>query len=345
MRSDFLNSAVVDRSQFSSLQHKIVRGTISHLLITNSTTWHYKDQITVKLRHAGGMTTIVDRISALTLALLTDLKQGFPTTGTPRAIGDQDVPGENDKNGGYVSIATGVFLSVNAILLPLGHITLTGREELEVIVECAPQTLIAPATSLPVGRIRLSSLSDRSRVDTIYSYDQSSDLESNQGSVREIYLVGKKGATFFNALPDSAQTVPLSKAITIKLNVDGDDSETDVETCGALTAITCMLTQAPSSLLLVMRDYESAPANVYLKVYGDDKDMAEVLYVRETPVPHLIGQSMYQGFSKELRRVEAYENSNPEEARALRQTGKIASSETMKDALDSFIPAISAPTR
>lgn len=345
MRADFLTSEIVDRSRACTLQYKIVRGVVAQLLITNDTTWHYKDRVTVKLRHAGGLMTIVDRVSALYLALLTDLKQGFPTTGTPDYIGDAGADGDNNDNYGFVVENAGIRVVVNTILLPLGQITLTGKDELEITVETAVQQLQGNATTLPTGRMRLSNVSGRSRVDTILCYDVSGDLESQQGNVREIYALGKQGVSFFNTKTNSLFSAPSGKDVQIKLSVDGSDSENDIETYGALTAITGQLTSAPNNLIRVFQDFESLPAYVYVKVYGDDKDMTELLYIREQAVPHMIGTSMTEAFDKEQKRIETLEHNEPERARALVQAGKIAPSETIAAVKEDFVSAVPVPAK
>jgi hypothetical protein len=238
----------------------------------------------------------------------------------------------------------GVRVIINAILLPLGHITLQGKEELEVTVETAIQTP-QNGVAVPVGKLRLSSVTGKTRVDTILTYDQSADLESQEGSVREIYLVGKKGVSFFNFLEGGNNSAPVGKDITIKLGVDGDDSENDVETYGALTAITCQLTSQPNNLILLMRDYEAVPASVYVKVFGDDKGDAELVYIREQPVPHMVAASITAAMDKEQKRVENLEATDPERARALVQTGAIAPSSAIAQAKDNFVAAVPTPTK
>jgi hypothetical protein len=81
MRIDSLKTGNVSRDTENSVQYQMVRGTLSSLLFINTTTWHYKDKITIKLRHEGGLMTIVDRVSAMWLMLLCDLKKGMVTTG------------------------------------------------------------------------------------------------------------------------------------------------------------------------------------------------------------------------------------------------------------------------
>ena len=347
MRIDNLTTGSVDRSRPTQVQYKMVRGELTALLITNSTTFHWKDQITVKLRHSGGLLTVVDRVSAFLLATLTDLKQGMPTTGTPNYVGTAD--GEDNDDGGYVQINQGVKFFQNAILLPLGHITLTGKEELEIIVESAQQTVFDPTINggvAPTGVVKISSVKNKSRVDTILCYDQSADLEATQSSVREIYLVGVNNVSFFkNAVAGAIYGVPQCADITVKLGVDGDDSENDLESYAAMTAITGQLSYQPSGLIRVFQDLESLPASVYIKVFGSDKAGAEILYIRETTVPHMVGQSILKGVDTEQKRIEVLEANEPDKARALQQAGVIAASADLAKAKDNFVPAVATPTK
>jgi hypothetical protein len=345
MRIDHLKSGNIDRSTTGNIQYQMVRGTFSSLLLINTTTWHYKDKITIKLRHEGGIMTIVDRVSAMWLMNLCDLKKGMVTTGSIDFVGTAD--GENNENGGYARANAGVRYYMNAFELPLGHISLSGSQQLEITVETATQAADAQG-NFPIGTISISSIERKTRLDNLLTYDVSSDLEANQGNVREIYLCGKNSDTFFEALAGSqgaAYGVPQAKDINIKLSVDGDDSENSIEAYSAITAIDGQLTGMPSNFIRIYQDNEPIPAYIYIKVYGEDSDMAQILYVRETVVPHMLGQSMVSGLDREARRVEVLVNNEPERAAALIQTGRISSPEALKAASDAISPTIALPLK
>lgn len=349
MRIDNLTSGPVDRSRPSILTYKMVRGELSGLLFTNSTTFHEKDSLTVKLRHSGGMMTIVDRVSLLLLAELTDLKNGLTTTGTADYEGDADKSGNDTSDGGYVSVNQGKHFYQNALYVTLGHITLTGREELEIIVESAQQSAVTAGVNggaFPQGVVKISAVKLKSRVETILTYDVSSDLEAQQSGIREIYLVGKNNVSLFNRVQNGTlYTLPVCQDITVKLGVDGDDSENDLESYSAMTAIFGQSTYASGSLIRVFQDLESLPASVYIKVFGADKGNAEILYIRETVVPHMVGQGLIAAVETEQKRVEQLESNDPEKARALVQAGVIAPSATLAAAKDNFVPAVATPTK
>ncbi|RYE91510.1 MAG: hypothetical protein EOO37_00075 [Cytophagaceae bacterium] len=341
MRTDLLKAANVDRSTTTTIQYQMVRGRINDLLFINTTTWHLKDKITIKLRHEGGLMTIVDRVPALVLALLCDMKQGMPTTGTPWG---NDFGVGNTVDNSFVRYNQGVAFYENAFLLPLGHITLTGAQQLEINIECAQ--LPADRTKFPTGQVKVSVVERKSRADVLLCYDVSNDLEAQQNAIREIYLVAKDNVSFFrDGTGTQGFALPIAKDITVKLGVDGDDSENDIDGYGALTAITGQLTTQPNTLLRIFQDLESLPASVYIKVYGDDAEAASILYVREEQIPHMVGASISAAINKEQRRIEVLEQNEPDKARALQQTGQIATSERLAAAKDDFMPAIPAPVK
>lgn len=145
MRIDSLKTGNFDRAVTGQIQYQMIRGRISELLFINTATWHYKDRISIKLRHEGGVMTLVDRVSALRLATLCDLKKGMPTTGTPDFLGTAD--GENNENNGLVRVNQGVQFYETAFTLALGHITLTGSQQLEITVETAAMEFQSVFTS------------------------------------------------------------------------------------------------------------------------------------------------------------------------------------------------------
>jgi hypothetical protein len=351
MRLDLLKTANVDRSTDSSTQYQMVRGRLTDLLLINTTTWHYKDKITIKLRHEGGLRTIVDRVSALVLAQLCDLKQGMTTTGSPNYIGTPD--GNNNENNGLIVVNQGIRFYLNAFTLPLGHITLNGSAQLEITIDSArmdQQTDAAgKAVAQPVGQIKISAIERKTVTDFLLCYDVSNDLEAQQSQIREIYLVGKNNVSFFKdgTTQQNATTygLPVAKDITIKLGVDGEDSENDIEAYGALTAITGQLTYQPNNIIRLFQDLESLPASVYVKVYGDNASDSAILYIREDQIPHMVAASIYTAVDKEQRRIEVLEQNEPEKARALIQSGKIASSAALAAAKDDFVPAIGVPSK
>jgi len=349
MRTDLLKTATVDRAFDSSIQYQMVRGRLNDLLFINTTTWHYKDRITVKLRSEAGLKVLVDRVSALQLAELCDLKQGMPTTGTPDYIGTAD--GNNNENNGLVYVNQGIKFYLNAFTLPLGHITLNGSAQLEITVDVAhmdKQVVNGTPVVQPSGKVKISAIERKTVTDFLLTYDVSNDLEAQQSMVREIYLLGKNNQSFFDNGSGGNGTInglPIAKDINVKLGVDGEDSENDIETYGALTAITGQLTYQPNNLIRIFQDLESLPASVYIKVSGEDSYLASILYIREDQVPHMVAASIYSAVDKEQRRIELLEQNEPEKARALIQTGKIAPSALLAEAKDNLVPAVSAPIK
>lgn len=348
MRTDLLKTAGVDRVADTSIQYQMVRGRLNDLLFINTTTWHYKDRITVKLRSEAGLKVLVDRVSALQLAELCDLKQGMPTTGTPDYIGTAD--GNNNENNGLVYVNQGVKFYLNAFTLPLGHITLNGSAQLEITVDVArmdKQNINGVDVVQPSGKVKISAIERKTTTDFLLTYDVSNDLEAQQHMIREIYLLGKNNRSFFDngSGGPTLNGLPVAKDINVKLGVDGEDSENDIETYGALTAITGQLTYQPNNLIRIFQDLESLPASVYIKVSGEDSYLASILYIREDQVPHMVAASIYSAVDKEQRRVEVLEQNEPEKARALIQSGKIAPSALLAEAKDNLVPAVPAPVK
>lgn len=347
MRIDLLKTQSIDRAVSGNVQYQAIRGRFSDLLLINETTWHYKDVITIVLRHEGGKTTIVDRVSALVLATLCDLKRGMTTTGSPDYPGDAN--GDNNDNNGYVRVNQGVRFYENAFLLPLGHITLTGSQVLEITIETASMPRQAnPAGGTfdqPKGLVKISTVQYKARVDTLITYDMSRDLEAQQAGIREVYLVGRNNVSMFINSTDTTYGVPLPMDIQVKIAVDGEDSENSLDSYSAMTAITGQLSAMPSNLIRVFQDLESLPASVYVKVYGEDAAAAELLYLRETSIPHLSGASISTALESETKRVEQLEQNDPARAKQLVQAGVIAPSDTLKKLADNFVPAVQAPTK
>lgn len=351
MRPDLLTTGTIDRNRQCTVQHKMIRGRITSLLLLNSATWHYHDIVTIKLRSSAGMLTVVDRVPALVLADRCDLMKGRPTIGTPAYAGDAPggiANGRFDGPSGINYTNAGQVFNVDAFELPLGHITLNGDEELEIVVETCPQyTVVGGNTPVAAGTkqglVQIVAVSDRMRTDYILTYEIVSSLEETHNQVREIMLVGKKHVSLLRDSSFAGQVA--GKDIRVKLKADGEDSETPIEVLSALTAINGDLTTAPNSLIRLFRDMESIPATCYVKVSGSDKDEVELLIIRETQVPHMVAASVVAAVTVEQQRVEKLEINEPEKAAALIQMGKIASSADLQKAKENLVPAVAAPVK
>ena len=322
MRPDFLTKKAMSRATDDSLNYQLKRGRLSSLLFINSMSWHFKDRITVKLRHPGGLITVVDRISALLLLQLCDLKQGKPTVGTINTNEDE-VPN------GLVTTNSGQTFVDNAFLLPLGHLTLENCE-LEIIVETAAQPAQAPATSPSTGIVKIVAIETATSADILYTYDINSDLENTAHQVREIYLVSSPNDVSFFTLDANNATV--GKDVVCRLDVDGSMYEVDVETLGAITSITGELSQAPNGLVKAFQESGTIGATVGIKIFGNDKAMAQLLYIKELIVPGMVAQSVHSAIALEQRKVERLELREPEQAAALVATGKISTSAVLAEA-------------
>lgn len=329
MKLDILKTEGVSRAAANTVQYQLKRGRLSGLLFISGLTWHYKDLITVKLRHEGGSLTVVDRISAFVLGQLCDMKQGRPTTGTPNET--QDINGEETAQ--LISINPGQLAVNNAFYLPLGHLTLAGTAELEITVESAAKGLIAPATAFQTGTIKIVAVQDAVRADTILTYDQLNDLETTQHNVREMYLVGRKGQSFFN--DGGASLIPVPMDVQVRLDANGETTSVDVECLGAMTAITGELSTSPNALIRAYSENGALPSSITYRVTGADCAFASLLFVREVQIAHMTSASIVAAMSIEQKKVEQLEANDPERAKALIQTGVIRPSDVIQNAKES----------
>jgi hypothetical protein len=333
MFPDFLTKKAMSRAVSDSLTYQMKRGRLSSLLFLNTMTWHWKDMITIKLRHAEGQTTIVDRVSALLLLQLCDLKQGKTTTGTINFI-------DNDTPSGIVNGDAGGKFNDNAFLLPLGHLTLENAE-LEVIVELAQQAAQAPATQPQTGVVTICSVETSTASDHIYTYDINNDLETTAHQVREIYLVKKDNSTFFQVDQDNQTTI--GQDVVCRLDFDGNMKEVSVDVLGALTNILGEMSYPANGLLKAFADMGTVGVTVGVKVFGSDCEQTSLLYIREIIIPTMVAQSIHSAINLEQRKVEKLEQRAPEQAAALRAAGKISSSETLAEA-KAALPPVQVPT-
>lgn len=322
MKPDLLTKKAMSRAVDDSLSYQLKRGRISALLFINSMSWHIKDKITVKLRTHEGLITLVDRVSAALLAELCDYKQGKPTDGTNN-FNDENTPN------GVELINPGQSFVFNSFILPLGHLTLDACE-MEIIVETAAQAAQAPATVPQSGVVKVVSIEASPGADYLLTYNVNSDLENTAHQVREMYLVDKNLTTFFTL--DGTTNAVVGKDIVIRLDVDGSTYEVDVEVLGAITSITGELSQAPNFMVQAFKETGTIGASVAVKVFGADKDSAQILYVQERTVPSMANNSVHSAIAAEQRKVERLEIREPEQAASLRALGKISSSAVLAEA-------------
>ena len=281
--------------------------------------WHLKDKITVKLRTPEGLITVIDRVSAYVLLTLNDLKQGKPTLGTNN-YNDDLVPN------GVELINPGQSFVANSFMVNLGHLTLDACE-LEIIVETAAQAPVAPATTPQTCVVKIIAIETAPAADFLMTYNINNDLENTAHQVREMYLVHRDSTTFFKL--EAGTNAVIGKDIICRLDVDGSTYEVDIETLGAITSITGELSQAPNLLVKAFQETGTIGATVAVKVFGADKDQAQILYVQERIVPSMANNSVHSAIAAEQRKVERLEVREPEQAASLRALGKISSSEVL----------------
>lgn len=349
MTIDLQKSQTVDRGIGGQVFHQIIRGRLTELLLVNATTWHFKDLLTVKLRHEGGTETLVDRVSLLRLAQLCDLKNGLPTTGSPNYPGEPD--GTNPDRNGLVTINQGISIFVTALTIPLGHITLAGGQVLEVTIDVAPLEAQPNPNGgfLPPqrGKVEILSVARKAKLDTLITYEVTRDLESEQPNVREVYLCGRNNISLFNNAPQASGVYGLPDPMDVQVKIKGDmgDTEAGLNAYSAVTFIYGQITNPSGNLIRLFQDFESLPASIYIKVYGEDAEKSEVLLVCEKSIPHMVTSSLTAQMDVEQKRIENLEQNDPARAKALNQAGVIGKSADIAEAKDNFVSTVPTPTK
>ena len=315
MRQDILTKAVINRTIGGSITHKMERGTAGDLLfIASGGTWNYKDIITVKLRHKGGVTVVVDRVPALLLAWLCDTKKGRPSIGTHNFAG-----GIGEEVASNTIINVGQTYLVNAFKVPVGHISLQdAASELEITVDMAKA--FGGNTS-----VKIANIEPANGPDFILQYDKSADLESTHNLVREMYLYEKTGGTLFKQdATAGAQNVVSGKDVNLMIYTDGGNGayETDLEVLGANTSIDGNLSHSVSNLVVAYQDLEDLPTpSLRIKVSGDDMNIVGLLFIKEMMIQTMTSRSTIEQVSKVLAKTEAIEKQDPSIAKAYRHAG------------------------
>lgn len=325
MRQDILTKATVSRITGGTVNHKMERGTAGDLLfIASAGSWNYKDIITIKLRHAGGVVVVVDRVPALLLAWLCDHKKGRPSIGTNNAAG---VIGEEVTSNTIIN--AGQTFLVNAFKVPVGHISLANAaSELEITVDFAKA--FGGNTS-----VKIANIEPANGPDFVLQYDKSFDLESTHMLVREMYLYGKNGAALFNYdATAGAQGVVSGKNINLMLYTDGGMGayETDVEVLGANTSIDGNLSHSVNNLVVAYQDLEDLPTpSLRVKVTGDDSALVGLLFIKEMMIQTMTSVSTIAQVQKVLEKTEAIEKMDPSVAKAYRHAGAARPSAELAD--------------
>jgi hypothetical protein len=324
MKLDLLTTQTIDRRNGGTLTYQLERGRVTGLLFATDSSFHATDTITIKLRHAGGVVLIADRVSAGMLAFLCDFKRGMPTRGTADTS-----PGDDDPLTAETDTKAKAF-PLDAFELPIGHLTLRDAQ-LEI-------TLNLVKAFGTVQRFKIYQVIGEMTTDVIYQYDASNDLESNHHLVREIYLVSKGQVptaalgkySFFNYLavtgaPGGIKSI--AKDVNILIDAEGEYFQNDVDGMGAITAIYGNLTGPPSTLLHAYADGDDLPtASMRVKVTGADKDMCYLLVIKELRIAQMAAASNVANAERVIQRTVALEKSNPDQAAAARAAGVTARS-------------------
>ena len=311
MRQDILTKQVIDRRNGGTVTYKMERGVAGELLfLISGGSWNYKDIITAKLRHSGGVDVIIDRMPALLLAWLCDTKKGRPSIGTYNSAG---VAGEELLN--ETTINTGQAFFVNAFKVPLGHITLAdAKSELEITVELAKGFG-------QLSTVKIANVEPKAGPDYLLQYDRSNDLESTHNLVRELWIYGRNGVALFKGFGTVGQVLGLDINLMLYPSVDGA-YETDVEVLGANTSIDGQLSHSVNNLVCAFQDNDSLPTpSLRVKVSGDDAATCGLFFIKEKMIQAMTSVSTIAQVEKILVKTEAIEKMDSSAAKAYRHAG------------------------
>lgn len=326
MRQDILTSQTVARQTGGTVGYKMERGIAGELLfIMSGGSWNHADKITAKLRHSGGVDVVIDRVPALLLALLCDLKRGRPSTGTHNSLQE-----EGEEQTQETIVNTGQPFFVNAFKVPVGHITLSDIDsELEIAVD------VAKAFGSPACKVKIANIEPKAGPDYLLQYDISNDLESTHLLVREAYLFGKKGKSLFEASGSVGQTVGKDIGVMLYTETNNGAYETDMEVLGANTSIDGELSHSVTTLVTLYTDTEPLPTpSLRLKVTGDDRDQASLLFIKEKMIQRMTSVSTIAQVDTILKKTEAIEKLGDGTAQAYRHAGSALTSEAVKEVKD-----------
>lgn len=331
MRQDILTRDTIDRKKGGTITYKMERGIAGDLLfLISNGSWNYLDIISVKLRHAAGVDVVVDQVPALLLAWLCDTKKGRPSTGTSNFAG-----GIGEEQDGETYINTGQAFFVNAFKIPVGHITLAdAKSELEITVT------LAKAFGNDVT-VKIANLEPKIGPDYLLQYDKSNDLESTHLLVRELWMYGKKGESFFLGSSGGANSVGqvYGKDIRVMLYPSQEGAyETDVEVLGANTSIDGELSHSVTNLLCAYSDSEPLPTPALrVKITGEDAGMTGLLFIKEKMIQSMTSVSTIAQVEKVLQKTEAIEKQDSSVAKAYRHAGSARTSADVKEIKDTLI--------
>jgi hypothetical protein len=321
MRIDKLTTAVIDRKKGGSVSYKMERGTVGELMfVIAAGSWNYKDTITAKLRHAAGVDVVIDRIPALLLAWLCDLKKGRPSIGTGNTAGE--IPEEQAAS---VIINPGQTFFVNSFKVPCGHISLSdAQSELEITVD------VAKAFGNDVV-IKIANVEPKNGPDYLLQYDKSSDLESTHLLVRELFVYGVDGKSLFKIDYTNAGVVS-GKDITTMLYTENSSYEADMDLLGSNTSIDFELSHSVSNLVCAYQDHEALPTpSLRVKFTGDDVKDARLLFIKEKMIQTLTSVSTIAQVTKIQAKTEAIEKMDETVAKAYRHAGSAQRSADIAD--------------
>lgn len=322
MRQDILTKGTLDRQKGGTIVYKMERGIAGSLLfIIAGGSWNHKDIITAKLRHAAGVDVLIDRIPALLLAELCDLKKGRPSIGTNNSLVE-----EGEEQTTETVVNTGQPFFVNAFKVPLGHINLAdAKSELEITIE------LAKAYGNYVD-VKLANVEPPIGPDYMLQYDKSYDLESTHMLVREMYLFGKGGVSMFKAVGNSIQVA--GKDINLMLYTDAGQGsyETDIEVLGANTSIDSEFSHSVNTLVCAYSDPEPLPTpSLRLKVTGEDAGIVGLLFIKEKIIQAMTSVSTIAQIDKVLQKTEAIERMDANLAKGYRHAGLSRKSSEVAD--------------
>lgn len=341
-----LNTTAFNRNAPDFITFKRERGHFTHLLIVlQGTTIRFGDNLTSRFRRDGGKALQnIDDISLDFFANMTDLKFALPSYGSVFKSDQGNGAGttENESNGNYIAYG------VNAVLIPLGSLYLD-KAELEVAlrtVHGGSSVSGANATNDGTGAsfVHFFGIDTGPAPAHILMYEKSYDLEAKHTQVREMFLAHKTGETLFpsaSPLGDPNYVDDIRALdVRVQIDIDGDSNDGNLYGYGAMTSIFGELNRPASSYVRIFQDSDDIPSELWLKVSGNDRNQVDLITVKEEMIPMLTLEGHAANISKELKKTEALEKSNPEAARAYQAAGLAKPSEALAEVKQQLPAAI-----
>jgi hypothetical protein len=288
---------------FLTIKRRVGRNTI--LLVPNVRVRDLRRISSIEYGYDHGADAVAEGINGL-------LKAKIPASFTQA---DWDV---------YVTGNAGSTNITPMIYVDLGSIYLGGESELDITVTTDQAW---GATQYPV---RCYAITRERRPDFMLQTDYSLQLEETHRGVDALYLVGVDQGTYLNSLgrvPD----------ITVQLQDDDQSTLTDWQGLYCATNIfSAIEAHAQPDTLVIYRQRDALPADVFCKVMGADSNLVRLIVRKRVYSPSQVSSNTLEELRTLQARTARLEAMDPGTAKALRHTGALDQSSTLARAAESI---------